>query len=499
MSKGGGSSTNTVQKADPWIGAQPALTSLYQNALDNYTKGGPQYYPGETVAPTAPATNAALDATAARAASGSPITDAAKNYTIQSILGQYLPQDSKGQGTYGTASVQYPTTYKAPTYAGAPLFGGASNINANDQIATDAFKGFATGANIGNNTANPYLNQGASGYYLDNQNPYLSSLYKSATDPLVDQFKNATAPGLASQFSLAGRTGSGAAQAANQGAATSLANGLGTASANIYGAAYENERNRQQQNINTLSGNYNTEQGNQLQGANSLAQQAAGQRANALATAQLEFQNRGLDSQNKQYYAGLNSANQNAANALNSQNFNTSNALNSQNYNALNALNAATRNYGLGLQAQSNQFAPYLAQNDYADFAKLFGVGQTQQQIAQQQIDANRARYDFAQNQPQINLQNLSALLTGSGQYASQNKNVQSNNSLLQNLLGGASLYNAGNTASGGAFNKGVSGLFADTSASTEAAAEATASAAALAAADEAGVEGGSIYAAALL
>ena len=29
MSKGGGGGTNTVQKADPWVGQQPYLTDIY--------------------------------------------------------------------------------------------------------------------------------------------------------------------------------------------------------------------------------------------------------------------------------------------------------------------------------------------------------------------------------------------------------------------------------------------------------------------------------------
>lgn len=47
MSGGGGSST-TVQKADPWVGVQPYLEQGYADAQSLYQSGGPQYYPGQT-------------------------------------------------------------------------------------------------------------------------------------------------------------------------------------------------------------------------------------------------------------------------------------------------------------------------------------------------------------------------------------------------------------------------------------------------------------------
>ena len=50
MSKGGGGSTNTVQKADPWAGQQPYLTDVYSQAQQLYGMGGPQVYQGRTYA-----------------------------------------------------------------------------------------------------------------------------------------------------------------------------------------------------------------------------------------------------------------------------------------------------------------------------------------------------------------------------------------------------------------------------------------------------------------
>lgn len=58
MSSGGGgtNSTNTVTQADPWAGQQPYLLDLFRNAQKQFQGGGPQYYPGQTIAPQSSAT-----------------------------------------------------------------------------------------------------------------------------------------------------------------------------------------------------------------------------------------------------------------------------------------------------------------------------------------------------------------------------------------------------------------------------------------------------------
>lgn len=50
MGSGGGGSTNTIQNADPWSGAQPYLRDIMSQAQSQYQGGGPQYYPGQTYA-----------------------------------------------------------------------------------------------------------------------------------------------------------------------------------------------------------------------------------------------------------------------------------------------------------------------------------------------------------------------------------------------------------------------------------------------------------------
>lgn len=216
MSKGGGGggSTTTVQKADPWVGLQPGLNTLYSNAVSNYNTGGPQYFPGQTLAGDNGDINSALWAGQKRAHDGSPLLNNAKDRFNSTIAGDYV------------------------------------------------------------NSYDPRLASVADGSFLNQQNPQLAAMYKSATDPMVEQFKNATAPGLASQFSMAGRMGSNSHAAAFEGAGNSLARGLGQASAQIYGNNFENERGRQMQAMQGLMQNRNYERGLQQQAMNMAPQLA---------------------------------------------------------------------------------------------------------------------------------------------------------------------------------------------------------------------------------
>jgi len=96
MAKGGGGSpsgstqTQTVTKADPWSEQQPYLKYGFQQAQDNYQGGAPAYYPGQTVAPFANETNAALDAQTNRAFQGSPLVTAAQQQLSDTMSGKYL-------------------------------------------------------------------------------------------------------------------------------------------------------------------------------------------------------------------------------------------------------------------------------------------------------------------------------------------------------------------------------------------------------------------------
>jgi hypothetical protein len=86
-----GGSTTTVQKSDPWEGQQSYLKEGFKKAEDLFMKqAAPAYYPGNTVVPFSPETNAALNLTTQRALSGSPLQSAANNQLTGTLNGDYL-------------------------------------------------------------------------------------------------------------------------------------------------------------------------------------------------------------------------------------------------------------------------------------------------------------------------------------------------------------------------------------------------------------------------
>lgn len=172
IGKGGGGSSNTIQKADPWEGVQAGLREMYGNAGNWFNGNNPQYYPNQT-------------------------------------------------------------------YAG---------LNPNQNIALD--RGWsAAHSNLDLNTQNQAVNANIARGGQLGANPFLNSMFNAGTDAITRQFSNATAPTISSQFSAAGRYGSGAHQAAMGQAEQALGNQLGNFGSNLYGNAYNSDLNRQQEAI----------------------------------------------------------------------------------------------------------------------------------------------------------------------------------------------------------------------------------------------------------
>ena len=103
--KGGGSSTTTVQKADPWSGQQPYLQDIFEQAKILYQNGSmaPDYYPGQTVADQSQWTQDALQMQADRAQNGSPLISNASEAVNNITTGQALA-DNQGLNTLNQLS-----------------------------------------------------------------------------------------------------------------------------------------------------------------------------------------------------------------------------------------------------------------------------------------------------------------------------------------------------------------------------------------------------------
>ena len=125
---GGGGGGTTVQNNDPWAGQQPYLLDLFKRAQDNLKSGGPQYFPGQTLAGVDPRTNASLD------------------YATQVAQGQ-LPKNAalanQGFGTLINASDinNNPNLQAAITAATAPTIRAFSDAGGPLSSIRDQFQG----------------------------------------------------------------------------------------------------------------------------------------------------------------------------------------------------------------------------------------------------------------------------------------------------------------------------------------------------------------------
>lgn len=207
MSKGGGGggTTQTIQKADPWIGLQGPLSTLYEQAQAQYNAPGPAHYPGSTVAPQSGATQTAQSMLEQRATGGNP------------LIGQAQQQ------LYDTLGDQY--------YGLNPAMGQLSNIGSGAML---------------------------------NANPYVDAMFNKAAGRVGEQFSKNVMPGVASMFSQAGRYGSNAMQEATNQAQQNYGDTLGNLATQIYGGNYATERGLQQEALGQLGTNFGRERALQL-------------------------------------------------------------------------------------------------------------------------------------------------------------------------------------------------------------------------------------------
>jgi len=79
------SPSRTTSTTEPPAFIQPYLQEAAGQARSIYSQGPNQYYPGNTVVPFAPQTEAALAGTEARATGGSPVNQAAQGYATRTL------------------------------------------------------------------------------------------------------------------------------------------------------------------------------------------------------------------------------------------------------------------------------------------------------------------------------------------------------------------------------------------------------------------------------
>jgi hypothetical protein len=207
---GGGGTTSTVTKSDPWSGQQPYLQSVFggaQNAYGQYASD-----PSSSVAGFTPQQQQAMGLTqnvanATNAGNAAAVNNAAGNYTTNLVNGNYL----------------------------------------NSNPGNAAFSQFANGSM--------------------NNNPYMQGMANAAADSITRNYQAATAPQTTSQMEGSGRYGSGAMANAQSQNEQNLATQLGNSMNNLYGGMYQTNMANQLQGAQGLSSNYNTASQQQLAGS----------------------------------------------------------------------------------------------------------------------------------------------------------------------------------------------------------------------------------------
>src|SRR5258708_6045492 len=221
MSGGGGSTT--TQKADPWSGVQPGLKNLYNNAGAQFAQGGPQVYQGNGVSPLNANQNQALGAMANIANGGLGVLNGyqanALNLNNNIAQGsdfesQYLSGMMQGNGPSGTALQQ--------------ILNGSNG----------AVQGLTQQMNGQTNPEQALLAMLRPGYTNPANDPGLQAAMNAANHNTTRTFQTAVMPSIASQFSSAGRFGSGAQSQGVSDANNNLATQISGTNAQLANSAW---------------------------------------------------------------------------------------------------------------------------------------------------------------------------------------------------------------------------------------------------------------------
>tara|TARA_R110002012_G_C11610462_1_gene608114 strand:- start:70 stop:975 length:906 start_codon:yes stop_codon:yes gene_type:complete len=167
MSKGGGGGTNTVQKADPWVGQQPYLTDIYGESQRLYNQGPMQFFPGQTYASPSDRTIQAEEMIANQALGSQQVM--ANQVALANQFGLMQPQMLS----------ENPYLAGATEAALRPVYGQAQGL------LQQARRG-ATGAGQLGGTRQAILEQGVIGDYMQKAGDISSQMYSKAYQDSVD-------------------------------------------------------------------------------------------------------------------------------------------------------------------------------------------------------------------------------------------------------------------------------------------------------------------------
>lgn len=137
---GGGGSTTTIQKADPWAGQQPYLLEGFAAAKNQFLNpsSAPTYFKGSTVADFSPDTYSAMSQIRQQAGQGSAVNTNAQQMIGDTLGGKYLyGGDAFNAALDASRRSIMPTVDSA--YAKAGRYGSGLAQTAQTQVLGDAF------------------------------------------------------------------------------------------------------------------------------------------------------------------------------------------------------------------------------------------------------------------------------------------------------------------------------------------------------------------------
>jgi hypothetical protein len=416
MGKGGGRGPSQVQRIEPPEFQQPFLQRGFEAALQNFNTPR-QFFPGATYVPFSQQTEQALGLQQQRALEGSPLVGAAQQ-RAQNIL--------EGQAGGNVDPQQFRVDISPANIRG---LAGQENIPTL-QGAQSSFLGQLTGLPEATQTA---LTQTAQGQNLTN-NPFLDETFNRAQRNVTETFNREVLPALSAQFSLAGRTGSGAQADVQSRAAGQVSDTLGDLANQIYGGNFQRERDRQLAAAGQLGSLSQAQQG--------LGLQAAGQGANLFNQALgRDIQRRGLESQNILGARGQD--------------------LQAQIASQRNELQASLANQQNQLAQQQQAFGATLplARDDFFNIGQLGNVGAQVEGLGQRALDDQIRRFNFGQTERDDALQRYLSAITGNfGSTSTQQTNPGSGARFSSALGGAATGFGIGGPIGG--LIGGLGGLF---------------------------------------
>lgn len=495
-------------KTEPWDGARGPIKQVYKDVMKQYNKGNPKVWgEGKNQDYIADQSNATVDAQKeirkiagqdpkyidnARQAIGQISAGNAFGEKDDNVLRQMMngvdigndPSANKidkiSDGAWNNSDPGKQTVNQAQNFTMAgqnktenlycqlgdlanntnAATGQAANLNQYQNAGMNLQQQQAQQLSNASNPAMAYLQQTASGANVMGD-PTLTARMQASDEEIFNNYNNIIKPQQNSQASLAGRTGSGAAQMiANQGttqAMTAAANArnnmmsdvykTGTANqmnaANQIGNMYNSDVSNAMQANNNLAGTSNSQQNTRISGINTYGDLNNANQANSLAAMQQQLATAGqmgdmslAQSQQRLAAANANNAQYNAdrgyqMQALGMQQDQYNQGIQNQlanNASMMNAANSFSQNQNADAQTrlQASGMAGDQRALDYYDAQQLAGVGSQMDARKTAELQARMAEFDAKQNKGMNNASNVLSLLQGGG-YNNTTQPVQNN------------------------------------------------------------------------